>query len=952
MKISNKQTLQLWASFGLLVLFIALPGPQRSLFSGIPFGLKAHFAVAALLVTALAITLFPPRQGIRARWLLALAVACTAKAVIAPALRDEGWRGQYSTAQIFNKPVLHAGPLTPVHFVRLGMREYRVDRLLAFDERSFALFYVNDWPLTDAYNINSSRGVSQPLRVLWTGYITAPSATTLSTAVSANGSVFVTIDGARVLATVDPVETPISRKLSAGEHRIDLLYEKPPGAKARFALTPLPFPVLPEPTRNDEIRRAHLAAYAIDFLGLISLILFAAALADAYRPVAQFLLGDIWDAPDRVLLVAFVAAALLAGVAADVRTRGLTVPMGNGDDPFAYEAASRLILFNGPLMQLNAADTRPYYFYPFYPYVLAGAHALLGEDYGTICLLNWMCIAASAILWWQLPRKWLTTRSMVVVMVAFSVFAYEYLELYTRTAFTDNLYLPICLALLLACTRAIERHSSAWFLAAGLLTALGAATRPSLVLFPPLLIVTVFFFERTRLIRRTAGVAAFVIGFAAGIGPFVARNWIVGHRLVLTASMYVMFPLFLFAPEDVKVSEGWIVDHSHTAAEAINTAYIIVAARPWHFAGVALRKVLFTFGLTQFGDPESVYPYALVFIPLLFMAAAWVKRIPRPVTLTVSAFAVSHLIAMVVANPWSYGYKNIMPFHLALLAGSAFLLARRGDVAEVVDPLIPRRFSTVPKSISVVLPTYNEKESIRQVIVEFFDTGLVNEVIVVNNNAVDGTSEQVAGTGAREVMEPRQGYGAATRRGLSEATGDYIVICEPDGTFLPRDITKLLAYADDFDIVYGSRTSQPLVWHGANMGFFLRLGNWSVAKYMQLIFNTATLSDVGCTMRLIKRNVAEQLASEFSIDGSEFGVEMMVLSARRRCRIAQIPVNYAQRVGVSSVTGDPAVAFRLGLRMIWLITKHRIRESAISNDQREAAMGIEPPAGNSQTDVI
>jgi glycosyltransferase involved in cell wall biosynthesis len=222
-----------------------------------------------------------------------------------------------------------------------------------------------------------------------------------------------------------------------------------------------------------------------------------------------------------------------------------------------------------------------------------------------------------------------------------------------------------------------------------------------------------------------------------------------------------------------------------------------------------------------------------------------------------------------------------------------------------------------------VLPTYNEKDSIREVIEDFFATGAIDEVVVINNNAAAGTSEEVAGTGAREIFEARQGYGAAIRRGLAEARGEFIVICEPDGTFLARDVIKLLAFADDFDVVYGSRTSQQLIWHGANMGVFLRWGNWVVAKYMEFLYNATSLTDVGCTMRLIRREAAEQLRDKFRIDGSQFGPEMMVLSLKEQLRVIQIPVSYLPRVGESAVTGDLAKAFVLGLQMIWLITRKR-----------------------------
>jgi glycosyltransferase involved in cell wall biosynthesis len=229
------------------------------------------------------------------------------------------------------------------------------------------------------------------------------------------------------------------------------------------------------------------------------------------------------------------------------------------------------------------------------------------------------------------------------------------------------------------------------------------------------------------------------------------------------------------------------------------------------------------------------------------------------------------------------------------------------------------------RSVSVVLPTYNERDSIRRVVEEFFATGVVDEVIVVNNNAAPGTSEEVAGTRAREVCEPRQGYGHAMQRGLLEARSDFIIVCEPDGTFVARDVFKLLAFADDFDVVYGSRTAPTLIWTGANMGFFLRWGNWAVAKMMEFLFNSTSLTDVGCTMRLVSHAALERMQADFTVGGSAFGVELMLLSLRQRLRIIQIPVNYLPRVGRSAVTGDPCKAIALGLSMIGLILRHRLR---------------------------
>ncbi len=93
-----------------------------------------------------------------------------------------------------------------------------------------------------------------------------------------------------------------------------------------------------------------------------------------------------------------------------------------------------------------------------------------------------------------------------------------------------------------------------------------------------------------------------------------------------------------------------------------------------------------------------------------------------------------------------------------------------------------------------------------------------------------------------------------SRRGLAEASGDLVVLTEPDGTFLPGDIFMLLVYSDDCDAVFGTRTTPQLVWSGANMPWFLRWGNWGVAKLVEALFNTRHLSNVGCTYRLFKRN--------------------------------------------------------------------------------------------------
>jgi glycosyltransferase involved in cell wall biosynthesis len=227
------------------------------------------------------------------------------------------------------------------------------------------------------------------------------------------------------------------------------------------------------------------------------------------------------------------------------------------------------------------------------------------------------------------------------------------------------------------------------------------------------------------------------------------------------------------------------------------------------------------------------------------------------------------------------------------------------------------------KAVSVVLMTYAERDSIRHVIDGFFETGLVDEVLVVDNNAQAGTQEEVAKTRARLVHEPRQGYGHATRRGLSEASGELIVLAEPDGTFLPQDILKLLVYSNECDAVFGTRTTRELIWAGANMAPLLRWGNWGVAKLIEALFNTSHLSDVGCTYKLLRRETADHVVGTMRVGGSHAGVEIMLLSILAGARVIEVPVNYLPRVGRSSVTGDPVKAVAVGVQMICQVLRYR-----------------------------
>lgn len=227
------------------------------------------------------------------------------------------------------------------------------------------------------------------------------------------------------------------------------------------------------------------------------------------------------------------------------------------------------------------------------------------------------------------------------------------------------------------------------------------------------------------------------------------------------------------------------------------------------------------------------------------------------------------------------------------------------------------------QKVSVVFSTYNEKDSIRECIEKLFKTSYVDEVIAVDNNAAKGTKEEIFKTKAKYFLETKQGFGWGYRRALHEAKGDILIMIEPDGTFDPNDVSKLLAYSDDFDVVFGTRTTSIMIGEGANMGWFLKWGNYAVAKLIEFLFNTTHLSDAGCTYRLIKRAAYEKIKNNFVIGGNEFNPDMALQIIRNKIRYIEIPVKYLRRVGVSSVTGDFKRTFIVGIKMIILILKHR-----------------------------
>jgi len=917
-----------WTAYALFLAFVMLPGPDRTPFSGLPMATRTQAVFLLSLVLAAFCIFFPPRRRVRTGWLLALAAAAALKLLLAPMVVETGWKGRYWWVKTWRERETR---LTLQRFYEHGaVRHYRVDPYIDWNRATFGLQFVNNAHPESFAPSKIARDILYPLRVQWTGYLRPGASRTA--VVTATGLVTIEVDGTRVFSAADPdgASVPLPQLAADGTHVVRVTYVKPPRMEAQITVSGLDTTVLPY-DRFAGWTRSRLARGAIVLIGMVAALLLAGAFRSAYGRISHLLLERIWERQSKVAAIGFLTLFLMLGLGQNVLYRHVTMVQTLGDDFLTYESQSRQILQNGLLMVDDNGRGHPYFHYPLYPYVLAGAHLLLGEDFGSVLMLNYICIAALFLLVWRILRNRIAEGALIAVLTLFALLLWRYWTPYTMTAYSDNLYMVLVFATLAVFIEAMERPRGRSFALVGLLTALGAATRPSFLIFVPFALLAIVLQKRIgTLMSRIGAAVAYVCGFGAGVSPFTLRNWLVSGKFVLLVSSFVMLPMFIYAPEEtVPPDLSGIGRRAPGALESVQRFLDLVAERPLHSAWVEVRKIGFTLGLTFLGPKAGTFPAIFFIFPIVFAFALKTKRIPWAVQTVLLAFAASHLTALVIATPWTYGYKTIVPMHFAFILGIAFLLPKWGTARVVDVPDRPRDQPRLQPRVSVVLPTYNEKDSIRRVIQDFFATGAADEVIVINNNAAPGTSEEVAGTGAIEIFETEQGYGAACQRGLREATGDYIVLCEPDGTFDAHDIHKLLAYAHDFDVVFGSRTSQQFVRRGANMGFFLRFGNWAVAKYMELLFNGPNLTDVGCTMRLVKRRVAQELAGQYRIKGSHFGTEMMALTLRQHdYRCVQIPVNYSPRVGQSSVTGDPATAFWLGLQMIWLITRHGIAATA------------------------
>jgi glycosyltransferase involved in cell wall biosynthesis len=201
--------------------------------------------------------------------------------------------------------------------------------------------------------------------------------------------------------------------------------------------------------------------------------------------------------------------------------------------------------------------------------------------------------------------------------------------------------------------------------------------------------------------------------------------------------------------------------------------------------------------------------------------------------------------------------------------------------------------------VSVIIPTHNEALAIGRVLADL-PADLVTEVIVVDSNSTDGTTEIADRAGARVVFEQRRGYGQACLTGLASASSpDVVVFLDGDYSDRPAELPLLLAPISDgrADITLGSRlagarTPGALAWHAA-------LGNRLAAALVSLLFQQR-ITDLG-PFRAARADVLRALALEETTYG--WAVEMILKGALHRFRIVEVPVSYYPRLGKSKISG-------------------------------------------------
>jgi len=219
--------------------------------------------------------------------------------------------------------------------------------------------------------------------------------------------------------------------------------------------------------------------------------------------------------------------------------------------------------------------------------------------------------------------------------------------------------------------------------------------------------------------------------------------------------------------------------------------------------------------------------------------------------------------------------------------------------------------------LSVVMPVYNERPTIEEILRRVEATGLAHEIIVVDDASTDGTREALQAMEAGRVRlvchEANRGKGRAVRSGIEAATGDVILIQDADLEYDPADYPALLRPIVDgvADVVVGSRfLGGPhrvlYFWHYQGNRLLTTLSN---------VLTNLNLTDMECCYKVFRAEILKRLV----LRSERFGIEpeLVARAAQLGCRIYEVPVSYFGR----DYAHGKKITWRDGLAAIWHIVR-------------------------------
>ena len=226
--------------------------------------------------------------------------------------------------------------------------------------------------------------------------------------------------------------------------------------------------------------------------------------------------------------------------------------------------------------------------------------------------------------------------------------------------------------------------------------------------------------------------------------------------------------------------------------------------------------------------------------------------------------------------------------------------------------------------VFVVIPAFNEEQSIAKVINDIPHVPREN-VIVVNNGSTDATQKIVESLGATALFEPRKGYGWACLKGcahVEEMNGETIVFLDGDYSDYPEQLPEVIApiYHENMDLVIGSRALGNR--EKGSMTIPQHFGNWLASKLLK-IFYRVDYTDLG-PFRAIRFESYKTLGMSDKTYG--WTIEMQIKAAQKKMNYCEVSVDYKARIGQSKVSGTLKGAVMAGIKIIFAVFKYKFTE--------------------------